>query len=155
MRLLPIRSDHECGSTASAQGQSYRSGNRPGTRRKHLPVRNILPNPACSTSRGRTGERREMNNNRLLNRREFLKVGVAAGGGILIGIYLPQFNSLEAGSAGQFHPNAFLRIAADDVITVILGKSEMGTGIYTALPMMLVEELDAAWENVRVEAAPA
>src|SRR5205085_3144081 len=95
-----------------------------------------------------------MNNNRLLNRREFLKVGVAAGGGILIGIYLPQFNSLEAGSAGQLHPNAFLRIAADDVITVILGKSEMGTGIYTALPMMLVEELDAAWENVRVEAAP-
>jgi isoquinoline 1-oxidoreductase beta subunit len=95
-----------------------------------------------------------MTNNHSLNRREFLKVGVAAGGGMLIGIYLPQLNSWEAGSAKQFHPNAFLRITADGMVTVILGKSEMGTGIYTALPMMLAEELDAAWENVRVEAAP-
>lgn len=72
----------------------------------------------------------------------------------MLGIYLPQLNSSEAGLGAEFHPNAFLRIAADDVVTVILGKSEMGTGIYTALPMLLAEELDAAWENVRVEAAP-
>ena len=73
---------------------------------------------------------------------------------MLMEIYFPQFNPSGAGLGSQFHPNAFLRIAADDAITVILGKSEMGTGIYTSLPMMLAEELDAAWENVRVEAAP-
>jgi isoquinoline 1-oxidoreductase subunit beta len=90
-----------------------------------------------------------------LNRREFLKIGVAAGGGMFVGIYLPQLNSSkDAHRRNEFHPNSFLRIGSDDLVTVILGKSEMGTGIYTALPMMVAEELDAAWENVRVEAAP-
>src|SRR5207248_2699527 len=53
-----------------------------------------------------------------------------------------------------FQPNAFLRIGTDDMITVILGKSEMGTGIYTSLPMIAAEELDADWQHIRVEAAP-
>src|SRR6266550_2348137 len=90
-----------------------------------------------------------------LNRREFLKVGVAAGGGMLVGIYLPQLNSSETVSRTEvFQPNAFLRIGTDDMITVILGKSEMGTGIYTSLPMIAAEELDADWQHIRVEAAP-
>jgi isoquinoline 1-oxidoreductase beta subunit len=90
-----------------------------------------------------------------LNRREFLKVGVAAGGGMLIGIHFPQLNSSQTVSRSEvFQPNAFLRIGTDDLITVILGKSEMGTGIYTSLPMMVAEELDVDWKHVRVEAAP-
>jgi isoquinoline 1-oxidoreductase subunit beta len=96
-----------------------------------------------------------MTESHFLNRREFLKVGVAAGGGMLIGIYLSQLTSSNAAyRRREFQPNAFLRIGSDDLVTVILGKSEMGTGIYTALPMMVAEELDVAWENVRVEAAP-
>src|SRR5437764_1246288 len=96
-----------------------------------------------------------MSDPHLLNRREFLTVGVAAGGGMLIGIYVPHLNSSTTvfGRDG-FDLNAFLRIGSDDLVTVILGKSEMGTGIYTALPMMTAEELDAEWKNVRVEAAP-
>src|SRR5919201_1184399 len=89
------------------------------------------------------------------SRRDFLKIGVAAGGGFLIGIYIPQATVSVMAAAGQtFKPNAFLRIGTDDIVTVILGKSEMGTGIYTSLPMLVAEELDADWRNVRVQAAP-
>src|SRR5206468_1333265 len=96
----------------------------------------------------------KMNSPQDLSRRDFLMLGVAAGGGLLIGIYLPQLRSSEMASDEAFMPNAFVRIGLDGVVTVIIGKSEMGTGIYTALPMMVAEELDADWRNVRVEAAP-
>jgi isoquinoline 1-oxidoreductase beta subunit len=96
-----------------------------------------------------------MNTLQGLNRRDFLRIGVAAGGGMLIQIYLPQLSSFaESPGTQNFSPNAFLRIGTNELVTVILGKSEMGTGIYTALPMLVAEELDADWRNVRVEAAP-
>src|SRR5207249_147122 len=54
-----------------------------------------------------------------------------------------------------FAPNAFIRIGTDDWVTVIVNHSEMGQGVYTALPMLVAEELDADWNKVRVESAPA
>ena len=54
-----------------------------------------------------------------------------------------------------FKPNAFVRIGADESVTVIANHSEMGQGIYTGLAMIVAEELDADWSKVRVEAAPA
>lgn len=90
-----------------------------------------------------------------VSRRDFLKTGAAAGGGLLIGIYLPLGNRLAAqGSSGPFAPNAFIRIGPDDSVTVIVNHSEMGQGVYTALPMLVAEELDADWSKVRVESAP-
>ena len=53
-----------------------------------------------------------------------------------------------------FAPNPFIRIAADDAVTVIVNHSEMGQGVYTGLPMIVAEELAADWSKVRVEAAP-
>lgn len=62
---------------------------------------------------------------------------------------------LTSGSSGsEFQPNAFLRIGADGSITAILGPTEMGQGIHTALARVLAEELDADWAAIRVEAAP-
>ena len=52
-------------------------------------------------------------------------------------------------------PSVWLRIAPDNMITVIVNKSEMGQGVYTSLPMIVADELDADWKNVQVEAAPA
>jgi isoquinoline 1-oxidoreductase beta subunit len=90
-----------------------------------------------------------------IGRRDFLKASAAAGGGLLISLYLPEASSGRTPSGKQvFAPNAFVRIGTDDTVTVILGKSEMGTGIYTALPMLVAEELEADWHKVRVEAAP-
>src|SRR5213593_1583309 len=89
-----------------------------------------------------------------LSRRDFLKTGAAAGGGLLIGLYLPVGNRIANAQQKTFAPNAFIRIGTDDSVTVIVNHSEMGQGVYTALPMLVAEELDADWSKVRVEAAP-
>src|SRR5205814_7604602 len=78
-------------------------------------------------------------------------------GGLLIGIYLPTASKLaraDEASSNGFMPNAFVRIGSDDRITVIVNHSEMGQGVYTSLPMLLAEELDADWNNVAFESAP-
>ena len=69
-------------------------------------------------------------------RRQFLKVGAAAGGGLLIGFYLTpgaRLSHAEPASGKDFVPNAFVRIAPDDTVTMIVNKSEMGQGVYTSL----------------------
>src|ERR1700747_303895 len=92
-----------------------------------------------------------------MERREFLRVSVAASGGLLIGLYLPGASKLAAAeehSGSAFMPNAFLRIGTDERVTVIVNHSEMGQGVYTSLPMLLAEELDADWSKVGYESAP-
>jgi len=92
-----------------------------------------------------------------IERREFLKFSLAAGGGLLIGFSLPgadMFATAQAQSTTVFMPNAFLRIGTDDRVTVIVNHSEMGQGVYTALPMLLAEELDADWNKIGFESAP-
>ena len=92
-----------------------------------------------------------------MERREFLRFSVAASGGLLIGLYLPRASRLAAAeerSASAFMPNAFLRIGTDERVTVIVNHSEMGQGVYTALPMLLAEELDADWNKIGYEPAP-
>jgi len=92
-----------------------------------------------------------------MERRAFLKFSVAAGGGLLVGLYLPGASRLadaEKRSGSAFMPNAFLRIGTDDRVTVIVNHSEMGQGVYTALPMLLAEELDADWDKIGYESAP-
>ena len=92
-----------------------------------------------------------------IERREFLKFSLAAGGGLLIGFSLPgadMFATAQAQSITVFMPNAFLRIGTHDRITVIVNHSEMGQGVYTALPMLLAEELDADWNKIGFESAP-
>jgi isoquinoline 1-oxidoreductase subunit beta len=92
-----------------------------------------------------------------MERRKFLKFSLAAGGGLLIGLYLPGKGqlALAAESSGSvFMPNAFVRIGTDERVTVIVNHSEMGQGVYTALPMLLAEELDADWNKVGFEPAP-
>ncbi len=92
-----------------------------------------------------------------MERRAFLKISVAASSGLLIGLYFPGANKLVAAeekSASAFMPNAFLRIGTDERVTVIVNHSEMGQGVYTALPMLLAEELDADWSKIGYESAP-
>lgn len=91
-------------------------------------------------------------------RRDFLKTSAAATGGLVIAFNVPGAKRLVAAGiapAAGFAPNAFLRIADDDTVTVLLAHSEMGQGIWTALPMLIAEELDCDWTKVSVEHAPA
>ena len=88
------------------------------------------------------------------SRRHFLKTSVLAGGGLIVGFVLPGASRLTSAAATTFQPNAYLRIAPDNTVTVLCGLSEMGQGVHTAIPMLVAEELDADWHLVRVEQAP-
>jgi isoquinoline 1-oxidoreductase beta subunit len=92
-----------------------------------------------------------------IDRRDFLKTGALISGGLILGFYLPLPGSSSGASnpsGGSFMPNAFIRIGTDDIVTLIVNKSEMGQGVYTSLPMLLAEELEVDWSKVRVEPAP-
>src|SRR6266702_8028675 len=93
-----------------------------------------------------------------LGRRDFLRTSAGVSGGLWISAWVPELAGAAAKSAAAagkvFAPNAFVRIAADESVTVISAHSEMGQGIYTSLPMLLNEELQADWSKIRVEAAP-
>jgi isoquinoline 1-oxidoreductase subunit beta len=93
-----------------------------------------------------------------LSRRQFLQGSTVAGAGLVIAFVVPgRAEALLAGPAKKPLPpaNAFLRIGADDSVTVLLAHSEMGQGIWTTLPLLVAEELGCDWSKVRVEHAPA
>ena len=115
-----------------------------------MSTRRISPEPINSGSVRSEGVRGEM------HRREFLKFSLAASGGLLIGFYFPGAGSQASAqeSVNSFMPNAFVRIGTDEHVTVIVNHSEMGQGVYTSLPMLLAEELDADWSKVGFESAP-
>jgi isoquinoline 1-oxidoreductase subunit beta len=88
------------------------------------------------------------------SRRSFLKVSVAAGGGLLLHAVLPRYAHAGAANPGPVPLNAFVRIAPDGIVTIMSKNPEIGQGIKTMLPMVIAEELDVAWSNVRVDQAP-
>jgi len=94
----------------------------------------------------------------VVNRRDFLKKSAAGGAALVVGFHLAprafadQAKDQEEKTANPF--DAWVRITPDDHVTLVLGKSEMGQGVLTALPMILAEELSVDWKHVHVEQAP-
>ena len=100
--------------------------------------------------------------NRPMERREFLKVSLS-GAGLVVAVSFFGGSSIavssgveeKAGNAGKpWVPNAWIRITPDNVVTVLMNKSEMGQGTWTALAMVVAEELESDWKDIRVEASP-
>jgi isoquinoline 1-oxidoreductase beta subunit len=94
------------------------------------------------------------------SRRVFLARSAAAGGGLVIGVSLPDsvrraLAQETPPAARKVVPNAFIRIAPDDTVTILLKHVEMGQGVSTSLPMAVAEELECDWRRVRFEHAPA
>jgi isoquinoline 1-oxidoreductase beta subunit len=89
-----------------------------------------------------------------LSRRGFLQAGAAAGGGLLLTLSLPFASHAAAAGAGGFAPNAFISIATDGSVTLTMPDVEMGQGTYTAIPMLIAEELEVDLKQVRLEHAP-
>jgi isoquinoline 1-oxidoreductase subunit beta len=92
-----------------------------------------------------------------LDRRAFLKVSAAAGGGLIVGGYLDLGGAGEttAEAAGLFEPSVWVKIAADNTVTMTLTMLEMGQGVMTSMPMLVAEELDIDWNKIKTEWAPA
>ncbi len=87
------------------------------------------------------------------SRRGFFKLSAAAGAGLVIAFAVNPKIAEAAAAAKEFVPNSFVRIAPDGVITIICKGPEIGQGIKTAFPLIIAEELDAAWSDVKVEQA--
>src|SRR5580658_528112 len=95
---------------------------------------------------------------RRLSRRALLKSSAALGGGLVIATYLPSLALAEDAPAPRKlepQPNAFIRIAPDNTVTVIVKHLDKGQGITTGLSTIVAEELDADWGQMRAEFAPA
>ena len=98
-------------------------------------------------------------------RRDFCGRTARLGAGLLLTMTVPAFGggharasgvpgARTAGAAAPAELNAWLKIAPDDSITVLVDRSEMGQGVYTALPMLLAEELEVDFTSIRIVAAP-
>ncbi|USX27714.1 xanthine dehydrogenase family protein molybdopterin-binding subunit [Oxalobacteraceae bacterium OTU3CINTB1] len=93
-----------------------------------------------------------------VSRRGFMKAGAVAGGGLVLGFFMPaagRFANAQQPPAKVYEPNAFLHIAPDNTVTVQVNRLEFGQGVQTSLPMLIAEELDADWSKVAGALAPA
>jgi len=90
-----------------------------------------------------------------IGRRHFLKIGAAAGGGLLIASYFDVFEAvgLVASESRMGLPDAFVTIHPDGAVTLMAQNPEIGQGVKTMLPMLIAEELDVDWEDVTVQQA--
>lgn len=89
-----------------------------------------------------------------ISRRQFLIGGAIVGTGLVVAFYVPHHGVHPVGER-IFTPNAYLHIAPDGKITIVVARSEMGQGVRTALPMILAEELDADWSEIAIQQAGA
>ncbi|MFY0678664.1 MAG: xanthine dehydrogenase family protein molybdopterin-binding subunit [Neptuniibacter sp.] len=93
------------------------------------------------------------------SRRTFLKLLAGSGAGLTLGVSIPVIAAEKTPDSinpeGQFQPNAFVKIDSEGKVHVVMKHLEMGQGTYTGLATLVAEELDANWDDVFAEGAPA
>ena len=93
-----------------------------------------------------------MSLNPTIDRRSFLRVTAVAGGGFMLATYLEPLELFAQGRGNQapLDPNAFVSIDANGIVTITAKNPEIGQGVKVMLPMLIAEELDADWKDVRI-----
>src|SRR5262245_34389385 len=91
-----------------------------------------------------------------LDRRSFIKISALAGGGALIAFYtepelLSQRGGQGAAPTSPINPNTYIKIHPDNTFTIIAKNPETGQGIRNALPMIIADEFDVDWKQVKIE----
>ncbi len=96
-----------------------------------------------------------------MDRRSFIKATLIAGGALLVEAALPmrsraeeRFGMAAAEPVADFQPNAFIKIAPDGKVTIVIGQAEMGQGVLTSLPQIVADELEVDWKDVSYEHGP-
>lgn len=92
--------------------------------------------------------------NTTTSRRSFLKTSAAASGGLLMGVCLPMTHGAALAAGAVSTPNAWVHIADDNTISILVAHSEMGQGVYTSMPMLVAEELNVELKQIKVVDAP-
>src|SRR4051812_47999812 len=90
----------------------------------------------------------------MTTRREFLKSSTAVGGGLVIGISIPGSFKNAFAATDPAALNAWVKVAPDNTVTILVARSEMGQGVVMALPTLVAEELDIDIYKVKVDFAP-
>src|SRR2546423_3878609 len=92
----------------------------------------------------------------IASRRSFLKTAALGGAALVIGFDNRRLFGAETKDAAPFKPNGWVRIDGDGIVTLTIGKSEMGQGVRTSLAMILADELGADWSRIKiVQASPS
>src|SRR5262245_42423872 len=152
MRLLPERHDHGGGGIAARQAEPDRRRDR-CRHHQYLPVRHVSAHPRRDPhARNQAGEPR-MSGDARITRRSFLASVAATGGALALGFDIP-FGAQRARAASfGAEITAWIVIKPDDTVIIRVAKSEMGQGAFTALPMLVAEELGCDWSKVKPEFA--
>ncbi len=89
-----------------------------------------------------------MDKKHLISRRSFIKTASLIGSGFAIG-----FNFIQAkrNLNSEFSPSMFINVLSDDSVILSVSKAEMGQGVWTSLPMLIAEEMEADWNKVKVQ----
>jgi isoquinoline 1-oxidoreductase beta subunit len=90
-----------------------------------------------------------------LSRRDFLKAAGALSGSFVLGFWIPEARAATDTPIQTGFANTWVRIDPDNRITILCARSEMGQGVYTALPMLVAEELEVELDQIEVAFAPA
>src|SRR5262249_25897274 len=139
--LLPVGDDYERACPAAATSHSVRCGYR-HICNECVPLRHVLSHPSGDPSGRRPDEVGEgkMSENGIsdVNRREFLAIAAAAPGAFILGFWVPQQANAQAGPRPAWYEdsktpeiNAWIVISPDDTVTIRIGQTELGQGVWT------------------------